>query len=82
MPKLPPYPCTGCKEIFDSYAAYDAHRSSVHGRRADGTLLRPDGTPYPTYDARPTIEQRVATLERRIEVLCATIDAMKKASKS
>lgn len=82
MPNPPPYPCTGCKLIFDDYAAYDRHRSSVHGRRADGTLLQPDGTPYPYYDVRPTLEQRIAALERRIEVLCATIDAMKKAGQS
>lgn len=74
MPNVPPYPCTGCKEVFDSYAAYNMHRSTVHGRRADGTLVG--------YDARPTMEQRVAALERRIEVLCATIDAMKKAGQA
>lgn len=69
MPNLPPYPCTGCKETFDSYAAYDAHRSSVHGRRADGTLVG--------YDARPTIEQRIAALERRIGAMQAEIERMK-----
>lgn len=77
MPTTPTYPCTGCKEVFDSYAAYDKHRSSVHGRRADGTLLRPDGTPYPTYDARPTIEQRIAALERQIAALWEDVERLK-----
>lgn len=74
---MPTYPCAGCKETFESYGAYDAHRSSVHGRRADGTLLRPDGTTYPTYDARPTVESRIAALERQIALLRADVERMK-----
>jgi hypothetical protein len=62
------YPCPGCYAAFDDYGEYDRHRIITHGRNGKGVLVNGDGSPY-TYNATPTLEQRVARLEQLVQGL-------------
>lgn len=62
MPTVPPYVCGACGAAFERFEDFQAHRTRVHGALS--------------YDARPTLEQRIAALEQRIEVLSEVIKRM------